>query len=362
MQFLENEANLNKLIKLVVVTLITLVVAIVGVYLFYLYQLKESSPISLGIKQLEERVRKNPLDVNARFDLGRGYLAAGRTKEAIAQFKEGLKIDAEHQGCLVYLGLAYLREDNLSEARKYFKREIRLYENAGFASENKWLEMAYYQMAYISWKNKNNKEALRYIKRALTIGRANADNYFFLGRIYYDSKNYQAAVTSLRQATLLDPKYADAHYGLAKSLEKIGQTGEAVWEYHLAYQNATGSESSEKAARERDQLLAKLEEGVKKKQDGDSCRELGIAYLGLGRYEEALEQLLLSVKFNPKDARAFYFLGMVYEELGKNKEARKNYQKSAKIDPKGTFAPAALKRMSMGMSIEEAVANGIRVR
>jgi len=359
LQFLENEANLNKLIKLVVVIIVTVAIAFAGVYFFYLYQLKESSPVNLGIKQLEERVRKNPLDVTARFDLGRGYLAAGRTKEAIAQFKEGLKIDAEHQGCLVYLGLAYLKEGNPQEARKYFKREIRLYEKAGFALENKWLEEAYYQMAYISWKNKDNKEALRYIKKALAIGRSSSDNYFFLGRIYYDSKNYQAAITAFRQATLLDPKYADAHYGLAKSLEKTDHPGEAVWEYHLAYQNAPGSE---KAAGDRDELLKKLEEAVKKKQDGKSCFELGVAYLGLGRYEEALKQLLLAVKFSPKDARASYFAAMAYEELGKTKEAKNYYKKAAKLNSKDVLALAALKRMEMGMSLEEAVANGIRIK
>ncbi len=359
MQFLESEANLNKLIKLIVVILVTLAIAFAGVYLYYLYQLKESSPVSIGIKQLEQAVRKNPLDVNARFNLGRGYLALERYAEAITQFKEGLKIDAEHQGCLVYLGLAYLKKGNDNEARKYFKREIRLYENAGFSMENKWLEEAYYQMAYLSWKKKDYKEALRYITKALAIGRANADNYFFLGRIHYDSKKYAAAITAFRQATLLDPKYADAHYGMAKALEKDGQLGEAVWEYNLTLKYAPGVE---KVSKKRDELLNSLEKKAKEKQDSKNCYELGLAYLGLERYEDAVKQLLLSTKFDPKNARAFYFLGMAYELQGKNKEARKNYQQAAKIDSKNVFAPAALKRMNMGMSIEEAIANGIRVK
>ncbi len=359
MQFLESEANLNKLIKLVVVLIVTVAIAFAGVYLYYLYQLKETSPVSIGIKQLEQAVRQNPLDVNARFNLGRGYLALGRYDEAIAQLKEGLKIDAEHQGCLVYLGLAYLKKKNDAEARKYFKREIRLYERAGFARENKWLEEAYYQMAYLSWKKKDYKEALRYITKALAIGRANSDNYFFLGRIHYDSRNYSAAITAFRQATLLDPKYADAHFGMAKALEKDGQLGEAVWEYNLTLKYAPGVE---KVVKKKDQLLKLLEEKVRKKQDEKNCFELGVAYLGLERYKEATQQLLLATKFNPKNARAFYFLGMAYELQGKKKEAKESYQQAAKIDPKNVLGPAALKRMNMGMSIEEAVANGIRVK
>lgn len=359
MQLLENEANLNKLIRLVIVIIVTVAIAFAGVYLYYLYQIKESSPVNIGIKQLEEAVRRNPLDVNARFNLGRGYMALERYEEAITQLKEGLKIDAEHQGCLVYLGLAYLKLGNDSEARKYFKREIRLYENAGFALENKWLEEAYYQMAYLSWKKKDYKEALRYISKALAIGRANSDNYFFLGRIHFDNKNYKAAITAFRQASLLDPKYADAHFGMAKALEKDGQLGEAVWEYNLALKYAPGAEE---VSKKRDELLKLLEEKVKKKQDSQNCFELGLAYLGLEKYKEAVEQLLLATKFDPKNAEAFYFLGMAYELQGKKDEAKKSYQQAAKIDSKNVLAPAALKRMKMGMSIEEAVANGVRVK
>lgn len=359
MQFLESEANLDKLIKLTVVILVTLAIAFAGVYLYYLYQLKESSPVNIGIKQLEQAVRRNPLDVNARFNLGRGYLALERYDEAITQLKEGLKIDAEHQGCLVYLGLVYLKKKNDEEARKYFKREIRLYENAGFPMENKWLEEAYYQMAYLSWKKKDNKEALRYITKALSIGRANSDNYFFLGRIHYDNKNYPAAITAFRQAALLDPKYADAHYGMAKALEKDGQLGEAVWEYNLTLKCAP---RAEEVSKKRDELLKSLEEKAKKKQDSNNCFELGLAYIGLDKYQEATQQLLLATKFDSKNARAFYFLGMAYELQGRKKEARKSYQQAAKIDAKNVLAPAALKRMNMGMSIEEAIANGIRVK
>jgi Flp pilus assembly protein TadD len=71
---------------------------------------------------------------------------------------------------------------------------------------------------------------------------------------------------------------------------------------------------------------------------------------------------LLAVKFSPKDARASYFAAMAYEELGKTKEAKSYYKKAAKLNSKDVLAPAALKRMEMGMSLEEAVANGIRIK
>lgn len=348
-------ALVDKWIKILIVLVLLLGVAFLTAYFYNRWALKENSLVSQSIKQLEEIVRKDPLNVNARFDLGRGYMADGRYDDAIQQFKEGLKIDDEHQGCLVYLGIAYMRKEDFEEAKKYFKREIRLYESAGFAAENKFLEEAYFQMATVYFKKNDYEKALFYVKKALLIGKSNSDNYFFLGRIYLEKGETAQAVVSFEKALLLDPKYADAQYGLAQALEKradVGDLGRAVGAYHKAFVYA---DQQRFLKEKRDDLLEKIESlNEKNKKDFRYTFELAVAYLEMDQYDEAIPWFKKAIKLNPNFAPAYYHLGRAYEKRGSVNKGKQFYRKALSVDKEFDLAKAALKRVELGISEEEA--------
>ena len=60
---------------------------------------------------------------------------------------------------------------------------------------------------------------------------------------------------------------------------------------------------------------------------------LGVAYGKSGKYKEAIKSYQQTIKIDPDDATAHYNLGCAYYESGKHKEAIESYKQVIKIDP-----------------------------
>jgi len=343
---------LPALVKTVALLVVFLSLALGGYYAYYLYTQKTSTPAYQLVRAYEEEVRKNPLDPNLRVALGNAYLTVDRVDDAIKQFKEALKIEEDNQGALIGMGKAYLKKNQLGEAKKYFKREIRFYEQAGMRFENRFLEEAYFNMAVIYWKKKDYDTAVTYCKKAISIGRANADNFFLLGRIHLAQKNYEGARIAFQRVTEFIPKFPDGHYGLALTWEKLGEYGKAVEEYHKTYKLA---EDFKRAKEKRDSIFSRLQKEVQKERSPENLYQLGTAYTGLENYEEAIKCLEEAVKKNPSYVEAIFALGRAYEKKGDVKTAQIYYQRSLKVKKNYEPALAALKRLRLGLKEEEVI-------
>ncbi len=236
--FIPGERWLDRAIW-VMVALILITAAVFGAfYLASRYRMAKKTVVYEAGEKLAEQVRKNPLDIEARVALGRSYLARGLYDKAIDQFKEALKIDEEHQGAIVFMGIAYMGKGDYDKALKQFETEIRLYEKAGFAKENRWLEQAYYNKGVILFKQKKYDDAVIYVRKALGIRRTDADSHFLLGRIFLEKGAYDDAITEFRQCLRFDPKFADAHYGMGLAYEKKELKDEAIAAYKKAIEVA----------------------------------------------------------------------------------------------------------------------------
>ncbi len=344
---------LPKLVKIVALLVVLVAIALGSYYAYFTYLKRTSTPAHQLVRFYEEAVRKNPLDVNLRVQLGEAYLAINRPDDAIKQFKEALKIEEDNQGALVGMGKAYFMKEQYDKAKEYFKKEIRYYETAGMRFENRFLEQAYYNMALIYWKKKDYKNAIMYAKKAASgIGKAHYDNFFLLGRIYLDQKNYEGAKIAFEKVISLDPKFADGHYGLALTLEKMGEDGRAVEEFNKAAKLARGFEEAEK---KRDNLFSRLKKNVETSRTAENLYQLGTAYTGLENYEEAIKLLKEAIKKKPDYVKAVFALGRAYEKKGDNKSAKAYYQKALKIQKDYEPALAALKRMRLGLKEEEVI-------
>jgi tetratricopeptide (TPR) repeat protein len=344
---------LPKLVKIVAILVAFVAISFGSYYAYFAYLKRTSTPAHQLVKVYEEAVRKNPLDVNLRVQLGEAYLAVNRPNDAIKQFKEALKIEEDNQGALVGMGKAYMQKNQYDKAKEYFKKEIRYYETAGMRFENRFLEQAYYNMAIIYWKKKDYENAIMYAKKAASgIGRGHYDNFFLLGRIYLDQKNYKGAKTAFEKVISLDPKFADGHYGLGLTLEKIGEYGKAVEEFNKTVKLAEGFKDAEE---KRDSIFSKLKENVESSRTPENLYQLGTAYTGLENYEEAIELLQEAIKKKPDYVEAVYALGRAYEKKEDNKKAKAYYEKALEI--RGDYEPAlaALKRMKLGLKEEEVI-------
>lgn len=63
------------------------------------------------------------------------------------------------------------------------------------------------------------------------------------------------------------------------------------------------------------------------------AEHLGLSYLKLGRYQEAIAAFKKAIQLNPSSASAYNNLGFALFRVGEYEEARKQYQMSIKLDP-----------------------------
>jgi Tfp pilus assembly protein PilF len=102
------------------------------------YDNNENATINLGLaylgkgeypKALEElraAAIVNPRDPGIRLSLGRVFFATDKTDQAVMEYKRALDIYSDFGAAHYYLGLAYLKLNNVPSARSSFKEAVRL--------------------------------------------------------------------------------------------------------------------------------------------------------------------------------------------------------------------------------------------
>jgi len=75
-------------------------------------------------------LRDNPRKLEARLSLGRVYFAMDRPEQAVAEYKKILETYQDYADTHYYLGLAYLKLQNITAARAAFREVIRIKPNS----------------------------------------------------------------------------------------------------------------------------------------------------------------------------------------------------------------------------------------
>jgi len=133
--------------------------------------------------------------------------------------------------------------------------------------------------------------------------------------LLFTEEHSEEALELAREAVLLDPLDAAAQGELGKILVHLGRFEEAVGPLEL--------------------VTSQLEEP-------HSLYNLGCAYRGLGRKEDALSAFRRSVGAAPNDAHALEWLGTMYDELGRHEEAVGPLRRAITLDQSLVLARTCL--------------------
>jgi len=163
-----------------------------------------------------------------------------------------------------------------------------------------------YEMGAIALRYGLTDEAVRYGQQAVSLDPDHLDGWKLLGLAYYTKGEFVLAADAYGKAAAIKPGDGELQRNLGLALAEIGEAGRA-------------------------------EEALKKAFAADGNAEtaffLGKLYYGAGRYEEALEYALQSIRKDGKSPKAYNLKGVVLNQLGRHAEAAGSFQAGLVLAP-----------------------------
>lgn len=140
---------------------------------------------------------------------GSDYLINAKYQEAVAEFKEALKVKPYDSDLYYYLGVCYYSLEQYLDAISYLKK----------AAEIKPNEEIYYYLGVCYYSLGHFPEAINYLTKTLEASPDDAEVYSIIGTSYYLSGQSQPARENLNKARELFQKNND--YLKAKDIEEF---------------------------------------------------------------------------------------------------------------------------------------------
>lgn len=289
--------------------------------------------------------------------IGRAFRVAGRLPEAIDEFKKAIALNPTLARVHDNLALAYLMNEGASrlvDAEREFKTEL-------VSNPDEYFANYYLGIVYVF--QRKWELAIAFLKNASRVQADNSDPYFQLGQAYQELGNHDQAIEALKKAIALNPDLAHnkfqvttAHYRLAQSLLKVGQSEEGQKELRLSSElkaeafkmaqtsgtspstmgtsqlpdqedklPATGSFGSTTTPSEVPDEKAKRElesaEAYYAKLLAATHSSIGLLRADQGDFRAAAEQFRLAANWNPQQEDVDYNLGLAYFRAESYKDA-----------------------------------------
>ena len=229
-------------------------------------------------------------------DSGLGLLRAGKTQQALAEFKTACRLDPRSVQALVLAGVAENQLGNAQEAASALRHALELDPNS---------EAAHYNLALSLAQLKNNGEAIHELRAVLKLNPRFTPASYNLGVLLEDKGDYEGAIQAFQAAKNVQPQDAatllhlvSAYYGAGKGSQALSLAQEA------ASRNPNGDFSvrlgllliEHNNFKEAVHLLEPVQSSVPASPDFDLT--LGRAYIGAGQPQKAIDLLKASPSKN----------------------------------------------------------------
>ncbi len=171
----------------------------------------------------------NPVEAARLNDIGVALMNQQLTEKAIAKFDEAHAADQRNAIPLMNKGIALVYLRKLPEAEEALKQAAAIDPN----NARTW-----YSLGILHLDAGNPKLAIEDMQRVAKIDPSDADTCYFLGTFYLSLNDYEHAKQEFEAALRLNPVHASAQFGMARTLQRMGQTDQAR-EYLKRFQQLT---------------------------------------------------------------------------------------------------------------------------
>jgi tetratricopeptide (TPR) repeat protein len=291
--------------------------------------------IDEGMKVLEQAEHSQPLSVALLVLLGDAYLKNGDAARAEGRYQ--LALEQQNDNTDAVLGLAQVShfKGDADSASLYLARARKM-----TATSPDTL----YRFALVALASGLYEEANRTLLAAIKLNPKDPAYFLALGTTWIKKPDLVEAEQAFRRALQLQPdspraqmylgytlleqkKYPEAREWLEKSVQKDKSVPETF--YYLG-QIAQEQNDDERAIGFFKQAIA-LVSSYSFAHSG-----LGVSYLRLKNYPLAQQELELSIKLNPNDAKAHYNLAVLFARLKNPERAQEEMQIVEKLKSKSS--------------------------
>lgn len=271
------------------------------------------------------------------------HRAAGRVEEAIARYREVLKLAPQLAQVHLAIGALYHGQGKLTEARDAFAAGLErapddpllLYNAAavelqlGRATEAlaiadrgvaKHRDDASIRMVRASALRRLDRaaEALEEFEQVVRLDPKNASAYLSLGNLQHQFGKKREAVESYRQAIRRDRTLVSAHYNLGAVLHELGEDDEALRAYDVALVPV-----------EKDLTAGKTVDPT----TAQAFMNLGAIHIRKQNWPRALDAYTKAARLRPELSAAHYNIATIQYRLGRQDEAYDEFVKAVELDP-----------------------------
>jgi tetratricopeptide (TPR) repeat protein len=310
-------------------------------------------------------IASRPGNADAHNILGVSLAALGNSKDAIAELRRAVKINAQAPSYHANLGEILRQSGKLDEASEALEEAIKLdpnnaqalnnlgiiqYEKRDFAKAVEYYRQALALNANMAEALNNLGNALRMTgdidgamhayQEALTQRAVYPEVYNNLGTLLQQDRKLEEAEHALRKAIQQNPQYVEAHNNLAQLLfaqknevEALRVLGEAL---KFAPTNVQTLLLTSKIQLKRNNLQA-AEQAARLALKEESENPEALTILGqvlheTDRYDEALDVLDRALTKAPENPEALNFYGVALKSVGRLDEAREYILKALKLN------------------------------
>jgi len=279
-----------------------------------------------AIHVLDDFIKQNPKNADARLLLGSLLAEKGERAESIAQLNEAVQLRPRSAEAQNALGEAYNRFGDAKSAQAPFEKAVALKPGFGVAQVN---------LGLILLQANELPAAAEHLDRAIQIFGHSAEAaypHYLRAKVYTAQNNSPKALSQLEQAVSLRPDFAEAWSDLGLARKSALDEPGAI----AAYKRAVELNPADAVAQYR----------------------LGAEYLRAGQAPNAVEHLERAYHLNPEDQSTLNSLQMALRQDGKAEEANRIRQKLAELlqkkDQISQNALSAVRINNEGAALEKA--------
>jgi len=260
-----------------------------------------------AIEDYDQVIRISPQTQLAFILRGNAFKHKGQYDRAIADENEAILLSPDDPLAFEGRGNAYFDQRKYDLAEADYDQSIRLDPT----------ERSFFNNRGNVYKLKGKRElALLDYNEAIRLDPAYAGAYLNRGNLYQFQGDFDHGIADLTRAIELEPDFVEAITDLAVAYHRSGQGDRAIQELRRAID-----------------VHEKLKQSEVRQKPTDAYYFLGLAMLGIGQYDQAIDAFDRGIAEDPKSMESFWGRGRAHYYKGAFDLAKSDFEQSQELEP-----------------------------